>query len=438
MKLTNILIAFFIVSLSTLKAQELLTKNEALDFALDNNYSIKIATNKAAIAKNNASLLNNKYLPSITANAGLNYSNSSSDSESHTGTLTSTDNAESNNFNSSIGLKYTIFDGFGRVYNYKKLKETYQISELDARAIIESTIINVFTKYFEVARLTQNENFIKQSLEISKQRLKRATYSFEYGQTTKLAVLNAEVDVNNDSISYLNIKRQLANVKRDLNLILGKDISTDFGVETEVLFLNNLDKNKMLEDALINNVSLLKAESNLEIGNYDIRIANSGWLPLITLNSSYGLNSINNDTSYLYNTQKSNSFLAGLSLTWNIFDGGATNIKNQNAKIAVDNLLIQQEELRQDLKRNILNAWEIYQNNLFIVKAEQTNLATNERNFERSQELFKLSQITSLQFRQAQINLLNAQTNLNKATYEAKIAELLVLQLSGNLLNTPY
>jgi outer membrane protein TolC len=86
----------------------------------------------------------------------------------------------------------------------------------------------------------------------------------------------------------------------------------------------------------------------------------------------------------------------------------------------------------------MLNAWEVYQNNLFIVNAEQTNLATNERNFERSEELFKLGQLTSLQFRQAQVNLLNAQTNLNKATYEAKIAELVLLQLSGNLLNTNF
>ena len=418
--------------------QEILTKDKAINLALDHNYGIKIATNKTEIAKNNAGIYNSKYLPTLSANAGVNYSNTDSDNLLHTGNMVSTDNAEYNNYNASIALRYTLFDGFSRIYNYKKLKESHQISELDARGIIENTLLNVFSKYFEVARLTQNEITLKQSLEISKQRFKRVSYSFEYGQNTKLEVLNAEVDVNNDSISYLNIKRQLANAKRDLNLILGNEITTTFRVETDVLFLENLSLNELLQESLNNNINILKAESNIVLGNYDVKINNAGWFPSLNLNSSYGFTNFNNDITYLYDEQKSKNLSAGLSLSWNIFDSGTTKTKVQNAKISLENLTIQKEELIQELKRNVLNAWEVYQNNLFILQAEETNLATNKRNFERSQELFKIGQITSIQFRQAQLNLLNAETNLNKATYEAKIAEIILLQLSGNLLNTPF
>ncbi|MDP3353460.1 MAG: TolC family protein, partial [Flavobacteriaceae bacterium] len=264
----KLLIISFIVSSQTF-SQEILTKDQAINLALDYNYGIKIANNKAEIAKNNASIYNSKYLPTLSASAGLNYSNTDADNKLQNGTIVSTDNAEYNSYNASIALRYTLFDGFGRIYNYKKLKESHQISELDARGIIENTFLNVFSKYFEVARLTQNEINLKQSLEISKQRLKRVSYSFEYGQNTKLEVLNAEVDVNNDSINYLNIKRQLANAKRDLNLILGNEITTTFKVETDVLFLENLSLNELLQESLLNNVSVLKAESNIELGNYD-------------------------------------------------------------------------------------------------------------------------------------------------------------------------
>jgi outer membrane protein TolC len=432
-----ILILFLFVFLKTF-SQEILTKDRAINLALDHNYGIKIANNKAEIAKNNASIYNSKYLPTLSANAGLNYSNTDSDNQLQNGTIVSTDNAEYNSYNASIALRYTLFDGFGRIYNYKKLKESHQISELDARGIIENTFLNVFSKYFEVARLTQNEINIKQSFEISKQRLKRVSYSFEYGQNTKLEVLNAEVDVNNDSISYLNIKRQLANAKRDLNLILGNEITTTFKVETDVLFLENLSLNKLLQESLLNNVSILKAESNIEIGNYDLKINNAGWFPSLNLNSNYGFTKFNNDFTYLYDEQKSKNLSAGLSLSWNIFDSGTTKTKVQNTKISIENLAIQKEELLQELKRNVHNAWEIYQNNLFILQAEETNLATNKRNFERTQELFKLGQITSIQFRQAQVNLLNVETNLNKAKYEAKIAEIILLQLSGKLLSAPF
>ena len=56
-------------------------------------------------------------------------------------------------------------------------------------------------------------------------------------------------------------------------------------------------------------------------------------------------------------------------------------------------------------------------------------------NFNRTQEKYKLGQATSIEFRQAQLNLINSELNRNQAKYAAKIAELTVLQLSGELLN---
>jgi len=72
------------------------------------------------------------------------------------------------------------------------------------------------------------------------------------------------------------------------------------------------------------------------------------------------------------------------------------------------------------------------------LQAENKNVETNHRNFTRTEEQFKLGQISSIEFRQAQLNLLDAQSNLNEAKYEAKNAELRLLQLSGDLLNTTF
>ena len=49
------------------------------------------------------------------------------------------------------------------------------------------------------------------------------------------------------------------------------------------------------------------------------------------------------------------------------------------------------------------------------------NVNTNQDNFERSENQFQLGQITSVEFRQAQINLQNAQTSYNLAKYDAKL-----------------
>ncbi|MBT8313249.1 MAG: TolC family protein, partial [Maribacter sp.] len=81
------------------------------------------------------------------------------------------------------------------------------------------------------------------------------------------------------------------------------------------------------------------------------------------------------------------------------------------------------------------NARAIYENRLNIYYIQEQNVLTNQNNFERSKEQFQLGRITSIEFRQAQINLLNAQTNKNLAKYDAKLAELQLLQLTGQLLN---
>src|SRR5680860_1926018 len=92
-------------------------------------------------------------------------------------------------------------------------------------------------------------------------------------------------------------------------------------------------------------------------------------------------------------------------------------------------------------KRQVLdvsNAFETYQNQLFVLQTQEKNLLTNNRNFQRSEEQFKLGQITSIEFRQAQVNLINAKVNRDTAKFDAKLAEINLLQLSGTLLDVKF
>ncbi len=428
----------FLISFSIGFAQEKLTKEQAIDLALKNNYGIIIAKNNVKIAKNNATVFNSGYLPKVVANAGANYSKNDSETTFKDGSNTSINGDESNSYNASIGFNYTLFDGLGRAYNYKKLKETYNLSELEAQTIIESSLVQVFAVYFEVARLTQDTKNIFESLTISKQRLERANYGFDYGQNTKLQLLNAEVDVNNDSIKYINIQNQLSNSKRDLNLLLGRDITRKFEVDTDVSFTLNFNLENTITASKKHNIEIKKATKSLEINNFDIKINKANLFPNLSLSSSYGWNKLENGATSFFRTQTSNGLNAGISLNWNLFDGGTTKTRIQNAKINADNLQVQKELISNEVERNIINTFEIYTNSLFILTSEEKNVETNKRNFSRTEEQFKLGQITSIEFRQAQVNLLNAQSNLNQAKYTAKNTELKLLQLTGDLLNTKF
>ena len=104
----------------------------------------------------------------------------------------------------------------------------------------------------------------------------------------------------------------------------------------------------------------------------------------------------------------------------------------------MDSQEILQQQQFETLENVLKNTSEEYTNKLFILKAQEQNVTTNQNNFERSVEQYKLGQINSIDFRLAQVNLLNAQTDLTNTMYETKLIELRLLQLTGQLLNVEF
>ena len=445
-----ILTTLFVFVATALSAQEkLLSKEDAVQMALENNFGIKVAKNQVAVAENNKGVLNTGFLPTLTGSVGSTYQRDDNTLE-FPGRLNADGSAfgdvdiykaEAQRYNSSLNANYTLFDGLGRFYNYKRLKEQYQLSELQARETIENTMLQLFSVYFEVARLSENENVLQKALEISTQRITRAEYAFEYGQNTKLDILNAQVDVTNDSINLLNTRQQLANTKRDLNVVMSQDLNKVFEVDTLVNFIAKLQLEEYIGQSKTNNVALLQNEKNLAINAYDIKVNKAEYLPTLSLNGAYGWGLNQSAASAFFpgsNNENSRNFVLGANLSWNLFDGGGTTVRVKNSKIAYENQTLLKKQIELEVNRDIQNALAIYENRLNIFNIQSQNVFTNENNFERSKEQFQLGRITSIEFRQAQINLLNAETNKNLAKYDAKLAELQLLQLTGQLLNVAF
>lgn len=428
----------FLFCVTLIQAQELLTQDKAVELALDNNYAIKIANNTVEVAENNTSILNSGFLPTVTGNAGATYNIDDTEAEFSNGTSTVLKGAESNRYNASVNINYTIFDGLGRRYNYKRLKEQYQLSELQARETIENTIIQLFSVYYSVAQLTENKLTLGQALEVSKERLLRAQYQFDYGQNSKLGVLNAEVDINNDSINVINANQELKNAKRDLNVVLGNAINVDFNVDTNINFTLQFQKDSLFQKAKQRNVALLQTNKNIEISQLDIKSGKSAYLPRIGLVGTYGWNQNNNNAAAFVTVSTNVGLSGGLNLSWNLFDGGSTITRVKNAKVNLETQQLQKENILIGIERDFNNTWDDYQNKLNIYNIQESNILTSQSNFARTQEQFKIGQVDSIEFRQAQLNLLNAELSRNQAKYQAKLAELQVLQLSGELLNVQF
>ncbi len=436
-----IYIFLFFVTGNLLSAQTVLTTNNAVDLLLQNNYGVNIARNNVKIAENNTSKELNGYLPTLGASAGVNASLGGSTqtfgenfSQGPGSNKITINNAFQWGANVGVQANYTIIDRT-RDYTLDQLKEQLSFTDLELRQTIEVNILQLFSSYYQLAQLIENLVVQERTFETSQQRKTRAQYRLEYGQGSKLDVLNAEVDIQRDSVDLLNLKQQIANVRRNINVIIGQEVDTDFVVDTTLNYDPKLNLSQLIEQAKTNNIQLLALDQNIKIRAYDLQILDATRMPTLNANASYSF-SMSDLPKESFTTFQSNRGLGvDLTLGWNIFDGGIRKMRKENVNIALENQALQRSQLEAEIIRDLQSAWETYQNALFILKVEQKNITTAQANFESTQEFFKAGRLTSVEFRQAQLNLLNAKRSYNNAKYNAKLLEVQLLQLSGGLLD---
>ena len=434
-KVLNIFLICLLLA-PNVSAQEELTISSAIKKTLENNLDIEVSENFKRIAKNNSSILNNNYLPNIQLGSEINTNIQSIEIETPNGISGTLDDTQTDNSSAVLSIDYNIIDASGRKYNYKKSKELYSKSNLEVQEIIENTILQLFTVFFEVGRLSEEKEILKNSLDISKRRYERRLLEFEYGQTNNLEVLNAEVDVNSDSINLLNTSKKLFNAKSDLNLIMNVDLESEFNINTSIDFLDQDEINSIFSNDINNNTRLLIIEKDIIISNLERKIAKSSYLPTLGLIGSYGWNESINDNPYaFYNKSISDGFSAGINIRWDIFRGGKKIIANKNAEISQENSELIKKKTVLELKKELRNAYQTHLNNLFILQVQRKNLNTNKNNFDRNIERYKIGQVSSIEFRRAQLNLLNAELSKSSAKYQAKISEAYFLKISGEIIS---
>lgn len=418
------------------QAQAPLTLKEAALQTLETNFGVQIARKNKLIAENNTRKENNGFLPSVNADAGTNSTFGGSTQKFNNGNEASVKNALAWGTNASISANYNLLDR-SRYYTLEQFKEILQLSDLQLRSTMESTLLQVYESYFEVARLTQDLAVLDQSLEVSRQRLERAQYQFDFGQGNRLEVLNAQVDLQRDSVNFLNSRQLLSNAKRNLQVLMGIPIDASITVDTTVSYTPGLELQDLLAGRQAH-VDILLADKNLDIREIDLQIIDSGRKPVVGANAAYNYSYQDNASGAFISSSRSGGVNVGLNASWNLFDGGRRGIQEQNTRIEIESQLISKEQRLMELERDIRNAWDNYQNALYVLEVERSALAINQLNLERTEAQFRTGQVSSVEFRQAQLNQLTASTSYNQAKYRAKLVELQLFRLTGRLLDLNY
>ena len=411
---------------------DLLTLEQALSIAMDKNRDIIIARNSSEVSRNNATIGNAGMLPNISVTN--NYSKSISDNKftSSTNVTASTNGAKSSSVRSQVELNSILFNGGKNYYTYQKLKNIQGNGELKNKIAVETTIISVIRAYYQIALYVENLRVADFALNISQSRYERIKNKVDFGNSLVIELLNAEVDMDTDSISVLDAKLNVENAKRNLNYLLSRNIDLDFSVDSNVRLKLEKGLAYWTKAILENNSQLLASQLGADQSEIDIKVARAAFLPTLSGTASYGYLRSEADTGPT-RLNESTGFTTGLNLSFDLYAGQRNKIQMENANISKRSQYAVLHQTKSAVEKEMKNAFAIFNNAIFTVKIAEKSLETAEINFNRSSELFNLGQITTTQFREAQLNLIRAEIRMINEKFTAKFAEVELYRLSGHL-----
>ncbi|MCZ4245241.1 TolC family protein [Pedobacter punctiformis] len=431
-KRLNLIIILLSLCSFSLLAQEKLSLQEAITVALRNNYDIKISKNNTNIAKNNANIGNAGMLPKLDGT----YTNGGSIQNTRQTPATGPDRvitgAKSTNNSLGADLNWTIFDGFTMFANYDRLKELQKQGELNSRLTILNTVADVITAYYDVVRQQQLVIAADSAMDVSVLRTTIAKTKLQLGRGSKLDVLTAQVDYNADTSAYLQQKNALQVAKVRLNQLMVRDIGTTFSVEDKIDVDAALVYNQLAELAEKQNPNVQNAFINQRIASLTLKSVRGARYPSVSLNSGY---SRSNSTSPTGFNQKfaANGFTYGVTASINIFNGFLQRQQERNAKIEIDNSTLNLSKTKLDVNAQLLTAYQNYATYLDLVKLEQKNLEIAKENLDITLAKYRLGSIAPLELREAQKNAIDVRNRFIEMQYQAKLAEITLKEISGNI-----
>lgn len=429
-----ILSACICLSVPTVKAQQIYTLKSCLEDGLQNNYSLRITHNEEQISKNNATLGNAGYLPTLDLSAGYKGTVDNTEAKSReTGETTRNTGVFDQTLNVGLNLNWTIFDGFNISTNYKILKELESQGETNTRIAVEDFIANLTSEYYNyIQQKIRLKNF-RYAVSLSKERLRIVEERYHIGSFSRLDYQQAKVDFNADSAQYMKQQELLHSSRIQLNeLMANEKVDQPIYVKDSVIDVHdNLVFDGLWEATLTTNASLLKAEQNTMLAQLDYKKINSRNYPYLKLNTGYG---------YTFNKYDVNAtsqrgdlgFNAGLTVGFNIFDGNRKREK-RNASLAIKNTRLERQGLELGLRSDLSNLWQAYRNNLQLLKLERQNLVAAKENHEIAMERYMLGNLSGIEMREAQKSLLDAEERILSAEFNTKLCEISLLQISGKV-----
>ena len=422
-------------SVSFLRAQRLLTLDEAIATALQHNYDIILAKNDSAVAALDYSYRNAVFLPRLNGAAGANWTNINQRQDFSNGTKREGD-VKTNNYNASLTLNWTLFDGLKMFATRDKAAEFIRLGELGIKNQVINSVAQVINTYYDIVRQKQQLKAIEEQMSINQTRVDLSQRKLDIGVGAKPDVLQSKVDLNAQKAAQLRQQTLIQQLKETLNQQMNVVPEATYDVSDSIPINTQLSLGEIQARAITENPLLQIQQKNIEIAGFTLKERKAERFPIVSFNSAYTFSRTNNDIALnpalpIFNRNRGLNY--SLSAQLPILNNRNNNRLIKQAQLDIDYQKIIYESQRSQINLGVLNAFKDYELQKQSLELEETNILLARENVTIILETYRLGSATYLQLREAQRSLEDAYNRLIAARYNTKLAETELLRLKGDL-----
>ncbi len=344
--------------------------------------------------------------------------------------------------NQTINTKYkdingranlNVFAGFSKFSGLSAAKNSLHAAEETVGYTRELVAEDVISGYFNLLRYKRLLEVAIETRDQAAKELERTETYFRLGSAAKSDVLQQRVRLENTKLDVVVADNTVKKAFADLAFSMNRPMAAAFNIDSSVLSTDYAieDVASLYAEALSARKDLKSSEYNLAARNKDVTSASASLLPRVDVFASF--NRYNNESPFIFGSQKSGNTAFGYSVSWNIFDRMQTLSGRSKAKA---NARIAEYELEQ-ARMNV--QVEIRQLHNSLVEArEKANVSRetiiqSEEELRLARERFRVGAGTTLDIIVAQANLANSRAQEVQAMCDFLIAKTMMERAVGRL-----
>ncbi len=412
--------------LSVVNAQEnkVWTLKECVDYALENNISVKQSELDKNISIEDVKAAKWNFAPNLNASASHSYNFGSSIGVS--GARIPAD-FRSNNFgiNSSINL----FDGFANIHTLKQAKIGVEAQDAAIMKMRNDISLNVVNAYLQILFAKEQLKVAESQLAISENEVKRVEELVQAGVLPQGDLLNIKSTMAADNQSLIVAQNTLTITQLQLAQMLQLDVMS---IEVEEVAVDIQDQKilgnsvtAIYDKANATFPEIKLAELNIMSAEKSIKIAQGNYYPSLTM--SFGVNTAyqhrqgsTDIAPFLFSDQIDDNMGQSIIVSLNIpiFNRYQFRSNVNKSKVNYQKIQYTLESERLRLRETIQTAYTDAQASSKSYDAATTSVEAQTKAFDYAQERFSVGAINSFDFNQTKNNLVNAQSQLIQSKYD--------------------